>query len=72
MVDLTEAQLRHFAFTFIWLSMFGGALGALAYGLFIVTFTRLITWAGNWMDRATRIYTARMRAFARQRLDSNG
>lgn len=72
MVDLTEAQLRHFAFTFIWLAMFGGALGALAFGLFMSTLTRLIAWAGNWMDRATRIYTARMRANALHRINRNG
>lgn len=72
MVALTEAQLQHFAHTFVWLAMCGGALGALAFGLFMSLITRAISSIGNWMDRRTRIYTARMRATALHRISGNG
>lgn len=42
MAALTEAQLQHFAFTFVWLAMCGGALGALAFGLIMSVLTRVI------------------------------
>ncbi|MBJ2144309.1 hypothetical protein JC796_26500 [Delftia acidovorans] len=71
-IDLTDAQLQHFAGTVVWLSMCGGALGALAFGLFMSLITRAISSVGNWMDRRTRIYTARMRATALHRINSNG
>ncbi|WP_126312307.1 hypothetical protein [Delftia acidovorans] len=71
-IDLTDAQLRHFAGTVVWLSMCGGALGALAFGLFMSLITRAISSIGNWMSRRTRIYTARMRAKALHRINSNG
>ncbi|WP_336695373.1 hypothetical protein [Delftia acidovorans] len=72
MVTLTEAQLQHFAHTLVWLAMCGGALGALAFGLFMSLLTRGLSALGNWMDRRTRIYTARMRATALHRINSNG
>lgn len=71
-IDLTDAQLQHFAGTVVWLSMCGGALGALAFGLFMSLLTRGLSALGNWMDRRTRIYTARMRATALHRINSNG
>lgn len=71
-IDLTDAQLRHFAGTLVWLSMCGGALGALAFGLFMSVLTRGISCIGNWMSRRTRIYTARMRATALHRINGNG
>lgn len=72
LVELTEAQLQHFAHTLVWLAMCGGALGALAFGLFMSLIARAISSVGNWMDRRTRIYTARMRANALHRLNRNG
>lgn len=72
MAALTEAQLQHFAFTFVWFAMCGGALGALAFGLIMSVLTRVIAGMSGWMDRCTRIYTARMRALARHRLNRNG
>ncbi len=72
MVALTEAQLQHFAHTLVWLAMCGGALGALAFGLFMSLLTRGISSLGNLMSRRTRIYTARMRATALHRINSNG
>ncbi len=72
MVALTEVQLQHFAHTLVWLAMCGGALGALAFGLFMSLLTRGLSALGNWMDRRTRIYTARMRATALHRINSNG
>lgn len=72
LVDLTQDQLRHFAGTIVFLSMFGGALGALVFGLFMSLITRAIASIGNIMDRHTRIYTARMRANAIHRINRNG
>lgn len=71
MVALTEAQLQHFAGTVVWLAMCGGALGALVFGLFMSLITRGVSALGNWMDRRTRIYTARMRATALHRINGN-
>lgn len=72
MASLTEAHLQHFAGTVVWLSMLGGVLGALAFGLFMSLITRAISSIGNCMDRRTRIYTARMRATALHRINGNG
>ncbi|WP_353174910.1 hypothetical protein [Delftia acidovorans] len=72
MVTLTYADLQHFAVIFVLLSMCGGVFGALAFGLFVSVLTRVIAGMSGWMDRCTRIYTARMRALARHRLNRNG
>lgn len=72
MATLTEAQLQHFASTFVWLAMVGGAIGSLAFGMFMLLITRVIASMGGWVDRCRRIYIARMRANALRRTNGNG
>lgn len=71
-MNLTQAELQHFASTIVFLSMVGGALGSLLFGLFMSLITRAISSIGNIMNRYTRIYTARMRANAIHRINRNG
>jgi hypothetical protein len=70
-VDLTHEQLLHFAGRLLWVAAFGGVLGSLAFGLLV----RLLCWCiagiGNAFARRNRIYVARIRAKARERV-SNG
>lgn len=67
-VDLTHDQLMHFAGRLMWVAAFGGVLGSLVFGLLVRLLCRCIASVGDVLARRNRIYVARIRAKALERV----
>ena len=71
-MNLTDAQLQHFAAVVFWIAVCGGAVGALLFAAIYSLAVRGIVTISNAIDRRTRIYVARIRANALMRVNGNG